>query len=257
MQTVSIESLFDTLKAQLDSQNNTPLYLALAQGIRQAIEDKQLKNGQVLPSERSLAEQLALSRATVVKALALLAEQGLVFKQQGKGSVVHAPFSYNLTGGSFTAQLGMHGELSDRWLVRELISVTPALAQMMTMSVGDEVAKIRRVRCVDGQPMSVETTYIPKTFLPRPDLLEGSLYAAWQQAGIQPYSQQYQIRQITPSAADAALLALKEGTTVLEVTQRSYTAAMALLEVSQSLCRADYYSFTVTTRIESACTKSA
>lgn len=114
MQTVSMENLFETLKSGLALQSNTPLYLALAQGIRQAIEDKLLKHGQVLPSERHLSEHLALSRATIVKALALLAEQGLVVKQQGKGTVVHTPFNYNLTGGSFTTQLGMHGDLSDR-----------------------------------------------------------------------------------------------------------------------------------------------
>lgn len=250
MQTVSMENLFETLKSGLALHSNTPLYLALAQGIRQAIEDKLLKHGQVLPSERHLSEHLALSRATIVKALALLAEQGLVVKQQGKGTVVHTPFNYNLTGGSFTTQLGMHGELSDRWLVRELISAAPAIAQMMGLSAGSEIAKIRRVRCVDSRPTSVETTYIPKAFLPRPDLLEGSLYAAWQQAGIAPHSQQYQIRQVLPSAADAALLELPEGTPVLEVTQRSYDAQQVLLEVSQSLCRADCYSFSVTTRVD-------
>lgn len=51
MQTVSMENLFETLKSGLALQSNTPLYLALAQGIRQAIEDKLLKHGQVLPSE--------------------------------------------------------------------------------------------------------------------------------------------------------------------------------------------------------------
>lgn len=250
MQTVSMENLFENLKSGLASQGSMPRYLALAQALRQAIENKLLKHGQVLPSERYVSEQLALSRATVVKALALLVEQGLVVKQQGKGTVVHTPFNYNLMGGSFTTQLGMHGELSDRWLARELICASPSLAQMMALSVGSEIAKIRRVRCVDGRPMSVETTYIPQVFLPRPDLLEGSLYAAWQQAGIAPYSQQYQIRQVLPSAADAALLALPVGIPVLEVTQRSYDVAQALLEVSQSLCRADCYSFSVTTRVE-------
>ena len=244
MQRESAEHLFDELKQRLACAGDEPLYLILAQGLQQAIERKLLPHGCVLPSERQLSDSLALSRATVVKGISLLAEQGLVIKQQGKGTVVHAPFTYNLAGGSFTAQLSQLGALSDRWLARELVAASAEQAALMGVAEGTEIAKIRRVRCVNDDPTSIETTYIPRQFLPRPDLLEGSLYAHWREEWIEPVAQQYQIRQQVPSQTESAMLGLPVGMPVLAVMQRSYTAQGELLEVSQSLCRGDSYSFT-------------
>ncbi|MGY3915759.1 GntR family transcriptional regulator [Aeromonas australiensis] len=244
MQRDCAERLFNELRQRLASAGDEPLYLILAQGLQQAIDRKQLPHGCVLPSERQLSDTLALSRATVVKGLSLLAEQGRVIKQQGKGTVVHAPFIYNLSGGSFTAQLSQLGVLSDRWLARELVLASAEQAALMGLVEGTEIAKIRRVRCVNNDPTSIETTYIPRQFLPRPDLLEGSLYAHWREEGIEPVAQQYQICQQLPSQSESAMLGLPVGMPVLVVLQRSYTAQGELLEVSQSLCRGDSYSFT-------------
>ncbi|MGL4249440.1 MAG: GntR family transcriptional regulator [Aeromonas sp.] len=243
MQRESAEHLFEELKQRLASAGDEPRYLILAQGLQQAIERKLLPHGCVLPSERQLSDNLSLSRATVVKGISLLADQGRVIKQQGKGTVVHAPFIYNLSGGSFTAQLSQIGVLSDRWLARELVSASAEQAALMGVAEGIEIAKIRRVRCVNDEPTSIETTYIPRQFLSRPDLLEGSLYAHWREEGIEPVAQQYQIRQQLPTQSESAMLGLPVGTPILAVVQRSYTAQGELLEVSQCLCRGDSYCF--------------
>ncbi|MFE8729829.1 UTRA domain-containing protein, partial [Aeromonas hydrophila] len=66
----------------------------------------------------------------------------------------------------------------------------------------------------------------------------------WREEGIEPVAQQYQIRQQVPSQTESAMLGLPVGMPVLAVMQRSYTAQGELLEVSQSLCRGDSYSFT-------------
>ena len=53
------------------------------------------------------------------------------------------------------------------------------------------MAVIKRVRLVDDIPVSLETMFIPEAFLPRPDLLDGSLYAHWLAQGIEPDVQEY------------------------------------------------------------------
>ena len=60
------------LQHRLDQQSTVPLYLQLKQGIEEAITQKQLTHGCVLPSERRLSQSLGVSRVTVVKALDLL-----------------------------------------------------------------------------------------------------------------------------------------------------------------------------------------
>lgn len=66
------------LQHRFDQQSTVPLYIQLKQGIEDAITQKMLTHGCVLPSERRLSQSLGVSRVTVVKALDLLLKQGLV-----------------------------------------------------------------------------------------------------------------------------------------------------------------------------------
>lgn len=72
------------------SSGRGPLYRQLASAIAGLIEQGALRDGVVLPPERSLAETLAVSRSTVVAAFNLLREQGHVERRQGSGSRVMA-----------------------------------------------------------------------------------------------------------------------------------------------------------------------
>lgn len=65
-----------------------PLYRRLAEALAAAIEYGSLPSGLRLPSERQLAQSLAVSRTTVVAAYALLRQEGLVFSRQGSGTRV-------------------------------------------------------------------------------------------------------------------------------------------------------------------------
>ena len=70
----------------------------LAAKIRTAITNKTLRAGDRLPSSRSLASQLALSRGTVVNALELLTAEGLLKAQTGAGTFIsdEAPCVQNI-----------------------------------------------------------------------------------------------------------------------------------------------------------------
>src|SRR5688572_24504995 len=64
------------------------LYLALADALRRLVETGDLPPGLRLPSERSLADALSVSRGTVVAAYDLLRSDDLVRSRQGSGTVV-------------------------------------------------------------------------------------------------------------------------------------------------------------------------
>ncbi|GLZ81868.1 DNA-binding transcriptional regulator [Actinorhabdospora filicis] len=70
------------------SAGDGPLYQQLTERLRRAIADGDLTVGQRLPSERALAESLAVSRATVVTAYEALRAERLVSSRQGSGTVV-------------------------------------------------------------------------------------------------------------------------------------------------------------------------
>jgi DNA-binding GntR family transcriptional regulator len=65
-----------------------PKYDQIAADLRGKIVRGELAAGQTLPSERELTERWNVSRATVVKALDVLRQEGLVETRQGTGSTV-------------------------------------------------------------------------------------------------------------------------------------------------------------------------
>lgn len=70
------------------SNGEGPLQRKLAAAIRVAIESGALLPGRRLPSERQLADQLAVSRTTVVAAYARLRDEGLLTSRRGSGTRV-------------------------------------------------------------------------------------------------------------------------------------------------------------------------
>lgn len=64
-----------------------PLYLQVADHLRQSILEER-SPGDLLPSERELAESFEVSLITVREAMRLLADQGYVSRQPGKGTFV-------------------------------------------------------------------------------------------------------------------------------------------------------------------------
>lgn len=68
----------------------SPRYLQIADLMRRRIARGQWPIGQQLPSLEVLVEEFGVSRVTVRQAMTLLAQEGLVSRQQGKGTFVTA-----------------------------------------------------------------------------------------------------------------------------------------------------------------------
>lgn len=66
-------------------------YQQVADRLRDAIVAGDYPPGQALPSESVLAEQYGLNRTTINKAVRLLAAQGLVTVEHGRGAFVRIP----------------------------------------------------------------------------------------------------------------------------------------------------------------------
>jgi DNA-binding transcriptional MocR family regulator len=88
----SIQSQFELngLLQRLDpwSSGSGPLYRRLASAVRAAVSRGDLSVGELLPPERVLAQQLKISRSTVVAAYELLQDELLLERRQGSGTRV-------------------------------------------------------------------------------------------------------------------------------------------------------------------------
>jgi GntR family transcriptional repressor for pyruvate dehydrogenase complex len=75
---------------------NTKVYEQVIEQIKKMIIDGTLKKGDKLPTERDLAEQLQVSRASVREALRALDIIGLVESRQGAGNYIRESFENSL-----------------------------------------------------------------------------------------------------------------------------------------------------------------
>lgn len=112
--------------------------------------------GQMIDSEADLAKKLNTSRMTVRKALDILVQEGVIFKERGRGTFVarqprYAEFQY---GVGFTQEAQKRGMVpSTRNARLELCSADEHVAKKMNLDAGDKVWKVTRVRCADNIPV--------------------------------------------------------------------------------------------------------
>ena len=70
--------------------SGVPIYQQIAEQVKTDILSGKMKQGEYLPSIRSLAKELKISVITTMKAYELLEAEGLVTAAQGKGFYVNA-----------------------------------------------------------------------------------------------------------------------------------------------------------------------
>lgn len=73
---------------EIDPRSHIPIYLQIADGIRDAVAAGIYLPGEALPSLRALSLQVQANPNTVQKAYDELAREGLIYSQRGKGLFV-------------------------------------------------------------------------------------------------------------------------------------------------------------------------
>ncbi len=154
---------------KIDRKNRLPLYCQLADIIKEKIETREWEEHKRLPPERLLCELYGVSRATVRQAMQELEVNGYIYKVQGRGTFVKpAKIKQDLLGFySFTEEMRKLGKKpSSRVKDFTVENSTEKIAKKMNLKPGEKVYKFTRLRLADGEPMMLETTYIPHDKFP-------------------------------------------------------------------------------------------
>jgi GntR family transcriptional regulator len=228
--------------------NPTPLYLRVQSLIREAIGAGQLAAGDALPAERELAAELGVSRVTVRKAIAGLVESGLLLQRRGSGTYiaptrprVEQPLS-RLT--SFTEDMLSRGMVPTvRSLDKSISFPSPEEAMVFGSKLGDRVVRLKRLRLADGVPMAIELAVVPQIFLPDPDLVDLSLYAAFEKLGLRPVRALQRLAAANLMDTEAVLLGVPLNTAALRIERIAYLADGRAIEFTKSFYRGDAYDF--------------
>jgi GntR family transcriptional regulator len=128
------------------------------------IQENRLKPYDRLPSEKELCEQWQASRSTVRKAMDQLADRGKIFRVPGKGSFVAFPkISHNASQIlSFSEKMKAQGlDVVTRLLQQEIIEPNEEIMAALELAHGERVLKIQRLRIVKGEPLALQTAFMP------------------------------------------------------------------------------------------------
>lgn len=107
--------------------DRAPAYQRLARAIRSRILERELKDGESLPTETELARQFAVNRSTVREALRNLQSAGLLTRRNGGKKLYVSRPTVAVVGGGMSDALSLHGaRFRDVW--EALMVVEPAIA---------------------------------------------------------------------------------------------------------------------------------
>lgn len=236
---------FDTL--HLDTQTATPLYRQLAVQLAERIDAGQWRAGEALPSERTLAQMLGISRVTARKALAMLVEQGLIRRSHGAGNFIAPRLNQPLTRlTSFTEMLAQRGFTPrSRWLIRRYM--VPDAEQLMRLALapGAQVAYLKRQRLADDTVMAVEESCLPSSLVPEPQAVGDSLYRYLELQGHVMTRALQHVTAVNAEGELAALAGVPERQAMLKITRLGYLEDGRPGELTVTYCRTDYYDFMV------------
>ena len=235
----------DLIALRPDDTQATPLYLQLARNLEAAIHAGVWKAEQALPSERTLSEQLGLSRVTARKALEILLEQGLIRRNQGSGTFITPRLEQPLSRlSSFSEMLRLKGFVpGSQWLERGIAVPTYEEVIRLGLSPTDQVARLKRLRKADDTVMAIEMSALPAALLPHPEAIGDSLYQYLESIGRPVVRALQHIRAINASAEFAALVGIEPGTAMLLMTRIGYLDDNTAIELTDTYCRNDYYDF--------------
>jgi GntR family transcriptional regulator len=232
----------------LQAAGSGPLYVKLQHALEAAIRTGRLKSGDALPPERDLAEYADISRVTVRKAVDELVRQGKLVRRHGSGTFVARPVEKveqplsRLT--SFTEDMARRG-LTTRaeWLERGLFTPSPDEMVMLGLPAGGLVARLERLRIADDNPLAIERASISAQFLPDPENVGNSLYAALEERGVRPVRAIQRISARNIKEQEAELLDVTPGSAGMTIERISYLPSGQVVELTRSLYRGDAYDF--------------
>ena len=137
----------------LDRAEGRPLYYQLKQWISEQIAGGRFPPGSRLPDEQQLSSSLGVSRGVVRQAMSELSFEGLVSKQQGRGTFVAEPkvearLMSQLPG--LAADAAAHGQsVSSHVLGLDEVPAGEVVAQSLGIAEGTPVVRLERLRSIE------------------------------------------------------------------------------------------------------------
>ncbi|MBG3742226.1 GntR family transcriptional regulator [Staphylococcus aureus] len=157
-------------------------YEHIAKQLNAFIHQSNFKPGDKLPNVTQLKERYQVSKSTIIKALGLLEQDGLIYQAQGSGIYVRNiadanRFNVFKTNG-FSKSLGEHRMTSKVLVFKEMATPPKSVQDELQLNADDTVYYLERLRFVDDDVLCIEYSYYHKEIVKylNDDIAKGSIF---------------------------------------------------------------------------------
>lgn len=229
------------IRSQLRRQ---PLYTQIKTLLSQRIGEGAWQPNEMLPSEWELAEELGVSQGTVRKALTEMVTEGMLYRQQGKGTFV-ADVMGDWAGpgmvpaGLFRSRLELPAA---ELLGCSRVNAPDELAEALGLKRGAVLVRVRQLWRLQAEALAVDDAYLPAERIEGLDAKlvrqsGGSVYnALHRHYAVRPVLVQEQLRAVPLPREEGVLLGVAEGVPVLSITRLTASLQGEPVEWRQRYC---------------------
>jgi len=222
-----------------------PRYEEIAGYIRGLISSAQ--SGDRLPSDTELAEHFGVSRMTARHAVSVVEAEGLLVREQGRGTFVAPRTVPRLLGSplSFTTSMQSRGlSASSRILERDRQDPSAEDIEALGLDPNQPVDVVTRLRLADGIPMAIERAVLAPDVAEVLDGIEGkSLHQLFEEFGRVPSWARSRVSARLATAKERRLLDLGNRGVILNENRIIYDQDDRPLEHTDTWYAAERYTF--------------
>jgi GntR family transcriptional regulator len=210
----------------VDRAQATPLYHQIFLQLREEIHSGSRGFGSRMPTEEELSEQFGVSRITARRALAELADTGLVERKRRVGShVIYQSPAKPIEGSieqAIESLITFGRKTQVKILELETVPARAPITEALHIDPGTPVLRVTRVRWLDDLPLSYLVSYVPADLagaMNRTSLRSTPMLSLLEQEGVHIGAA---TQTISASLADgplATLLGVDIGSPILRVSR--------------------------------------
>ncbi len=239
---------------KISKDNPIPLHYQIKEILQEMIENEILKPGQSIPTERELCEIQGVSRMTVNKAIMSLVNEGLIYREQGKGTFVSkTKVNHEISKlKGFTEQMQENGVISKTKILSFNIIEATKQHKLALKIPEDEnkIIEIKRLRSSHEQPVAIEIAWLPYYLfndMNRDMIEDKSLYGIFRERyGYYPYKAKQSIEPIMLNEYESELLNQENSALALMFRRTTYLENETPIEYTKAIYRSDNYKYEIT-----------
>ncbi len=228
-----------------------PKYYQIFENIYKEINDGQYQEGDKMLSENALCTKYNVSRGTIREAINMLIQQGLLVREQGKGTFVTfkkiEQDAQQLMG--FSELMEKHNIVATAKIL-EITSKFPSkrIQNLLKLDDGEKITKIQRLRFGNNEPLIIERSYFVFRifqFLLDYDLESESIFnLLHRKTYYRLGNAQQSIEAVIAAPAESELLKVEPGSPLLLMKRLIALKDDSLFQYSEDMYRSDRLQFT-------------